>query len=44
MLNNGKKRMQMEDRFTEIERENRMLLEKITTNMSRRGGSKDGER
>ena len=43
MLNHGKRQMQMEDRFTEIERENRLLLEKITTNMARRG-SREGER
>ena len=38
-LNNGKKNMQIEDKFTEIERENRLLLEKITTTMNKRAVS-----
>lgn len=33
----------MEDKFTEIERENRLLLEKITTTMNKRS-SRDGQR
>jgi hypothetical protein len=38
-LNNGKKNMLIEDKFTEIERENRILLEKITTTMNKRAQS-----
>jgi hypothetical protein len=35
-LNHGKKNMLIEDKYTEIERENRILLEKITTTMNKR--------
>lgn len=34
--------MMLEDKFTEIERENRLLLEKITTTMNKR--TAEGER
>lgn len=44
MLNNGKKQMLLEDKFTEIERENRLLLEKITTTMNKRAGEGERER
>lgn len=39
LLNNGKKNMLIEDKFTEIERENRLLLEKITNTMNKRAQS-----
>jgi hypothetical protein len=41
-LNPGKKQMQNENKCTEIERENRMLLNKITTIMNKKGRSSDG--
>lgn len=43
-LNNGKKQMLLEDKFTEIERQNRLLLEKITTTMNKRTSEGDRER
>lgn len=43
-LNNGKKQMLLEDKFTEIERENRLLLEKITTTMNKKTADGDRER
>lgn len=38
-LNPRKKNMLIEDKYTEIERENRILLEKITTTMNKRAQS-----
>lgn len=42
-LNPKKKEMQREDKFTEIERENRLLLEKITTIMGKRRGNSESQ-
>lgn len=36
--------MLLEDKFTEIERENRLLLEKITTTMNKRTSEGDREK
>ena len=38
-LNNGKKNMIIEDKYTEIEKANRLLLEKITNTMNKRAHS-----
>ena len=43
-LNHNKKLMQQEDKFTAIERENRCLLEKIATTMSKKEKDNDKDR